>query len=109
MNDIFLIEDEGFAGKYILLREEGDLCVVQELKLSGQCGEPFQISKSILVGYESSLPWLAALSVWKLAKSSTNHEEKYKDKVVSLLAQKYKMSLEEMNELIDELREIDAI
>ena len=107
--NIFLIEDESFSGKYVLLKEETDQCVVQELKLSGQCGEPFQISKSLLVDYEASLPWLAALSVWKLTNSSTNQEEKYKDKVIGLLAQKYKLSFEEMNELIDELREIDII
>jgi hypothetical protein len=106
---IFLIEDEGFTGKYILLKEEGDLCVVQELKLSGQCGEPFQISSSLLVECEASLPWLAALSVWKLTSNSKNQEEKYKEKVVSLLAQKYKISFEEMNELIDELKEVDII
>lgn len=106
-------QDKEMLEKYFVLLEEKDNCfVVEELVLSGLSFEPLEANKNDLIEVSSLAPhWKAAYLVWKNSKFKEefdfSNENKYKNKILELLANKYSIDKNILFELIKELEEIN--
>jgi len=115
MIEIFQIDSIEFCDKYYVVldeTEEKDL-VLSELTLDGKVSQESIIlpPDAIKLAGSLSAPWKAAYMVWKnacfLEQNKVKEEDRYRKKVIELLALKYNVDSETLFKILDELEDLD--
>lgn len=114
MIEIFQIDSDR-EKYYVLLEttEQGDL-VLSELTLDGRSSAEFVTlpSNSVKLASNPSLPWKAAYMVWKnasfLQQIETKKENRYREKLIELLALKHGVDPKTLSKIIEELDELEG-
>lgn len=100
-------QNDNMINKHVVVLENcGNSCLVEEISLSGLSLDSFHVKKDCLSGDKIDLHWKAAFSVWKnnqiKEENKALKEDKYRYKVISMLANKYNIDQDLLLKIIDE-------